>query len=145
MKILLTKIATGKFVPALPIWSAVVACVVIAGVSAVCMIASDVGRSEIERVSAKVQGKIFYIRELQADIELLTGAETDAATKSALTQLAEKILYSDPMSDEQIADIEKRITVKIAELKSSTDKAKIINEINSLVDERNRKIKILKK
>lgn len=131
-------------IPALPIWSAVVVCSVIAGVSTVCMIASDVSHSELERVSAKVQEKVFYIKQLQADVELLSGAETDAATKSALTQLVEKIRYSDPMSNEQIADIEDRITAKIAELKSATDKAKIIAELNLLLDERNRKTKILK-
>lgn len=131
-------------IPTLPIWSAVVACAVIAGVSAACMIASDVSHSEIERVSAKVQEKAFYIKQLQADVELLSGAETDAATKSALTQLVEKIRYSDPMSNEQIAYIEDRIAAKIAELKSATDKSRIINELNSLLDERNKKIKILK-
>lgn len=137
-------LAVFLFIPTLPIWSAVVACAVIAGVSAVCMIASDVGRSEIERVSAKVREKTFYIKQLQVDVELLAGAETDTATKSALTRLAEKIRYSDPMSDGQLADIEDRITVKFAELKSSADKVKIINELNSLLDERNRKCKLLK-
>lgn len=132
------------FIPTLPIWSAVVACTVVAGVSSVCMIASDVGRSEIERVSAKVQEKTFFIKQVQTEIELLTDAETDIATKSALTQLAEKIRYSDPMSDEQIMDIENRIAAKIAELKSATDKAKIIAELNLLLDERNKTIKILK-
>lgn len=131
-------------IPTLPIWSAVVACAVIAGVSVVCMIVSGVGRNEIERVSAKVREKTFYIKQLQADVELLAGTETDTATKSALMQLAEKIRYSDPMSDEQIVDIEEQTTEKIAELKSSANKAKIINELNSLLDERNRKIKILK-
>ena len=131
-------------IPTLPIWSAVVVCAVIAGVSAACMIASDVGCGEIERVSAKVREKAFYIKQLQADVELLASAETDTTTKSALMQLAEKIRYSDPMSDGQLADIENRITEKIAELKASTDKAKIINEINSLLDDRNRKIKIFK-
>lgn len=131
-------------IPTLPIWSAVISCAVIAGVSAVCMIASDVGRSEIERVSAKVQEKTFYIKQLRADIELLAGTETDAAIKSALTQLAEKIRYSDPMSDEQLTNIENQITEKIAELKTSTDKAKIIDVLHSLLDERNRKIEILK-
>ena len=53
-----------RFVPALPVWSAVIACAVIAGVSAVCMIASDVGRGEIERVEARVQSKVFRIREM---------------------------------------------------------------------------------
>lgn len=131
-------------IPTLPIWSAVASCAVIAGVSAVCMIASDVGRGEIERVSAKVREKTFYIKQLQADVELLASAETDTTTKSALMQLAEKIRYSDPMSDGQLADIEDRITEKIAELKASADKAKNINELNSLLDERNRKIKIMK-
>lgn len=137
-------LAAFLFIPTLPIWSAVVACASITGVFAVCLITSDVGRSEIERVSAKVQEKTFFIKQVQTEIELLADAETDIATKSALTQLAEKIRYSDPMSNEQIADIEDRITEKIAELKISTDKAKIINELNSLLDERNRKIKISK-
>lgn len=136
--------AVFLFIPPLPVWSAVVACTVVAGVSAVCMIASDIGRSEIERASAKVQEMTFFIKQSRTEIELLADAETDITTKSALTQLAEKIRYSDPMSDEQLADIEGRITEKIAELKVSTDKAKIINELNSFLDEQNRKIKILK-
>ena len=137
-------LAVFLFIPTLPIWSAVVGCAVVAGVSAVCMIASYVGRSEIERVSVKVREKTFYIKQLQTEVELLAGAETDAATKSELAQLAEKIRYSNPMSDEQLADIEDRITAKIAELKSSANKVKIINELNSLLDERNRKCKLLR-
>ena len=41
-------------------------------------------------------------------------------------------------------NIEDQITAKIGELKSATNKAKIIAELNLLLDERNRKIKILK-
>lgn len=136
--------AVFLFIPMLPIWIAVIACTVVVGVSAVCMIASDVGRNEIERVSAKVQGKAFFIKQLQTEIELLADAETDVAAMSALTRLTEKIRFSDPMSDEQVDDIENQITEKIAELKFSTDKTKVINELNLLLDERNRKIKILK-
>lgn len=136
--------AVFLFIPTLPIWSAVVVCTVVAGVSAVCMMTSDIGRSKIERVSAKVQKKTFYIKKLHAEVELLTDAETDAATKTALAQLTEKIRYSDPMSNERIANLEERITAKMDELKTSEDKAEIINELNSLLDERNKKIKILK-
>ena len=80
--------AVFTFVPTLPAWSAIVVCSVIAGISAVCMISVDAGRNEIERVEAKVQNKVFYIRELQADIELLADNESDATVKTALTQLA---------------------------------------------------------
>ena len=136
--------AVFMFVPTLPAWSAIVVCSVIAGVSAVCMISADAGRNEIERVEAKVQKKVFYIRELQADIELLANNETDATVKTVLTQLAEKIRFSDPMSNEQLADLENRISIKAAELKTASCKLEIITELNSLLDERNKKCKILK-
>lgn len=136
--------AVFMFVPTLPAWSAIVACSVIAGASAVCMISADTGRNEIERVEAKVQKKVFYIRELQADIELLADSESEATVKTALTQLAEKIRFSDPMSNEQLADLENKISAKAAELKTAPNKAEIITELNSLLDERNIKCKVLK-
>lgn len=136
--------AVFMFVPTLPTWSAIVVCSVIAGVSVVCMISADAGRNEIERVEAKVQKKVFYIRELQADIELLADNETNADVKKALTQLAEKIRFSDPMNNEQLADLEDKISTKIEELKTTSSQLEIITELNSLLDERNKKCKNLK-
>lgn len=136
--------AVFLFVPTLPAWSAVVACSIIAGISAMCMISADRGRNEIERVEAKVQKKVFYIRELQADVELLADDETEADKKTALTQLAEKIRFSDPMSNEQLADLENKISTKVLELKTAANKVEVIAELNSLLDERNKKCKILK-
>lgn len=136
--------AVFLFAPALPVWSAIVAGAVIAGSSAICMIAADVGRSEIEQVSAKARERTFYIKQLQTDIESLANTETNAETKTALKQLAEKIRFSDPMRDEQISDIEDRITAKIAELRFTADKAEIINELKSLLDERNKRARIFK-
>ena len=136
--------AVFMFVPTLPAWSAIVVCSVIAVISAVCMISADAVRDEIERVEAKVQKKVFYIRELQVDIELLADNESDAAVKTALAQLAERIRYSDPMSSEQLADLENKISSKVAELKATSNKLEIITELNSLFDERNKKCKILK-
>ena len=136
--------AVFLFAPALPIWSAIVTGAVIAGSSAICMIAADVGRSQIEQVSAKAREGTFYIKQLQTDIESLADTEINAETKARLKQLAEKIRFSDPMCDAQTANIENQITLKISELKSATDKSRIINAVNSLLDERNKKIKILK-
>lgn len=136
--------AVFMFVPTLPTWSAIVVCSVIAGISAVCMISADAGRNEIERVEAEVKKKVFYIRELQADIELLADNETNADVKKALTQLAEKIRFSDPMNNEQLADLEDKISTKIEELKTTSSQLEIITELNSLLDERNKKCKNLK-
>ena len=136
--------AVFLFAPTLPVWSAIVVCSVIAGVSAVCMISANAGRNEIERVETKVQKKVFYIRELQSDVELIADAETDADAKAALTQLAEKIRFSDPMSNEQLADLENKISTKVLELKTAVNKVEVATELISLLDERNKKCKILK-
>lgn len=140
----LVAFAVFTFVPTAPAWIVVIVCVLIAGISGVCMIAADTGRSEIERVEAKVQKKVFYIRSLQVDVELLANKEADAEIKVAMMQLAEKIRFSDPMSHEQLADLEAQIAVKVSDLKAATNKAEIVAEILSLLDERNEKCKILK-
>ena len=136
--------AVFMFMPTLPVWSAIVACAAIACISAVCMISAEVGRGEIEKVEAKAQKKVFYIRTLQADVELLADGESEANVKMALSKLAEKIRFSDPMSNEQLADLEDEISGKVARLKDATNKMEIITELNSLLNERNKKCKILK-
>lgn len=136
--------AIFMFVPTLPIWSAIVVCTIVLGISAVCMIAADVGWKESERVEAKVEKKVLYIKMLQVDIELLTDSENDVDVKNALMQLAEKIHFSDPMSNEASMDLEDKILAKVEELKSAINKSAIILELNMLLDERNEKCKILK-
>lgn len=140
----LATFAIYLFNPTLPAWSAAVACVVLGGISSVCMISADAGRSEIEQVEDKVQEKTFSIRSLQADVELLANAEPDAEAKAELLRLAEKIRFSDPMSHEQTSELEAQISAKFEELKTASNKLETITELNSFLDERNRKIIKLK-
>lgn len=77
-------------------------------------------------------------------MELLADAEADKNVKRALQQLAEKIRFSDPMSSEELEELEAQISAKAAELKAADQKLPIINELNSLLVERNKKCKILK-
>ena len=132
------------FASKLPVWSAVVVCVLIAGISAVCMIAADTGRNEIARVETKVQQKVAFLKMLQIDVELLADQESDPATKAALSQFAEKIRFSDPMSHEQLTGLEEQITAKVSEFKTASHKQELIDELNYLLEERNRKCKALK-
>ena len=92
----------------------------------------------------KVEKKVFYIKALQVDIEMLASTETDSDTKAALTKLAEKIRFSDPMSNEVLAELEAEITAQVKELKTAEDKAEIITVLDSLITERNKKAKLLK-
>ena len=131
-------------VPTLPAWIAVVVSVLLLGISAICLIATEAGRDEINRVEEKVQRKIFYITALQTDIEILAKQEKDGDIKIALAKLVDTIRFSDPMSNEMLTDIETQISNKVAELKTAEDKSAIITELNLLLTERNRKAKLLK-
>ena len=125
-------------------WITLVVCALILGISAICLIGTETGREEINRVEEKVGKKVFYIKSLQVDIEMLASVETDTDTKMALTKLVEKIRFSDPMSSEYLADIEAEITAKAKELKTTENKAKIITVLDTLITERNKKVKIMK-
>lgn len=127
-----------------PSWIAIVVCILILGISAICLIGTETGREEINRIEHKVSKKVFYIKSLQIDIEMLAKAEADADTKTALTNLAEKIRFSDPMSDELLAELETKISNKFEELISAEQKSTIINELTLLIEERNKKCKLLK-
>ncbi len=130
--------------PIIPSWITVIVCALILGISAICLISANVARDEINRAEEKVNQKVFYIRELQADVEMLAEQEQNPEIKTSLTRLAEKIRYSDPMSNEVLSDLEVEITDKVKELKTADNKAEIITILDSLVAERNKKAKLSK-
>lgn len=130
--------------PTIPSWIAIIVCAAITGISAICLIGTDVARKEIERVEEKVGKKVFYIKSLQVDVEMLAQNEADTDTKETLKKLADKIRFSDPMSADELADLETQITEKVGELKTAEDKSAIINVLDSLITERSKKAKLLK-
>ena len=107
-----------------PYWVAIIVSVIILGIFGVCLIGTDIAKKEIERVEEKVGKKVFLIKALQIDIEMLAKDEADADTKEALNKLAQKIRFSDPMSVDEIAELEVQITEKVGELLSFTVKNK---------------------
>lgn len=127
--------------PSLPAWAAVVTSAIIFGGAGICLIAGDVGRDEIERVEEKVSRKVFYLKDLQADIELLAEQEDDPETKTELLKLAEAMRFSDPMSNASLADIEAEIAGKVATLKTVNNKVTAIAEVKLLLAERSKIIK----
>ena len=130
--------------PALPVWLAIIVCAIILAVSALCVIAGQAGANEINRVEEKIKVKRAFIQFLQTDIEMLAENETDAETKIELKKLAEKVRFSDPMSHEMLGELESRISAKVEEMKTATDKKGLIAEVTILLTERNKKCKILK-
>ena len=130
--------------PALPVWITIVINVLITGISAVCMITAEIGRDIVNNVEKKVRSKVSYIREIQADIEMVAERESDSAVKQKILKLAEKVRYSDPISPDELSELEKRISDKVKELNNVDDKSAVVDEIELLLLERNKKSKIYK-
>lgn len=130
--------------PMLPVWLAIVVCSTILAIAALCAIAGQAGANEINRVEEKIKVKRAFVQFLQIDIEMLAETETDNETKTALKKLAEKVRFSDPMSHEMLGELESRITAKVEEMKTASDKIALVREAEVLLMERNKKCKILK-
>ena len=130
--------------PVIPSWIAVIVGALILGITAFCLLSAGIARNEINRVEEKVNQKVIYIRELQADVEILAEQENNSETKAALLKLAEKIRYSDPTSSEALGDLEAKISEKVMALKTASNKSEIISELDLLLTQRNKRVKILK-
>ena len=98
----------------------------------------------IEDYDKKVKQNKKYLNLIQLEVELLFQKELNLDVKNKLKELLDVIKYSDPMSVEEVKDLELVISNKIEYLKKSEFDLDTIGEIKELLIERNKKIKILK-
>jgi len=133
-----------------PAWLAIVVFVVLFGATAICLIAVDMGKVAIEELDTNVAEKVFYVKSLQVDVELLEQQVTEPKLKKSLKDLAEAIRYSDPMSHEKLAVLENKIENKVQQLSEAVEAGDtttgqaLADEIGLLLVERNKKCKLLK-
>ena len=131
-------------IPNMPVWVAVIISAILLGLACVGVLGSNAARGAIDKTEAKVQNKVSYIKGIQSDVEVLVAQETDPETQKALQELARAIRYSDPMSSEALAGLEKQIQAEIRELGTAPDKKAKIDDIQMLLKQRNIKCKALK-
>ncbi len=133
-----------------PVWAALVVCVLILGVSAIGFIAADIMRDEVERQDAQLKTDVKAMRALQSKTASLAGLCADEETKKALTDLAEKFRYSDPVSSDATAALETDLTAAVDELQAAvvdSDNAaakQLCVKIEAALAERNRLCKLNK-
>ena len=133
-----------------PVWAALVVCVLILGVSAIGFIAADIMRDEVERQDAQLKTDVKAMRALQSKTASIAGLCADEETEKALTDLAEKFRYSDPVSSEETAALETDLTAAVDELQAAVvdgDNAaakQLCVKIEAALAERNRLCKLNK-
>ncbi len=136
--------------PFIPWWVATVLCAIVLAVNVMAVIKASMAIDAVTETDKKVQIQTFFIKSLTADAETLMARAESEALKAECRKVYEAIRYSDPMSSDALAAAESQITLKFAEL-SDAVKAKDLptvqayaREVVILVEDRNRKCKLLK-
>lgn len=125
-------------------WVALLVCMVVVAITVLAVIKAGTAGEMVEEIDRKIETKTAFIKNLRVDAEMLAAKEENPEAKKALSSLAEKIRYSDPMRNPALADIENEILYKFNALKTSENKVDDVKEILLLLEERNKKCKLLK-
>ena len=113
-------------------------------------IISVLSRNTVQQISDNVKEHVTTLKTVLVDVELLMEGCTDPELRANLRRLSETIKYSDPMSNEAVADVEQRIMRKISELRINIEDNQIAEAKKSCADlerlyiERNKKLAISK-
>ena len=133
-----------------PYWLSVVICAIVLALNIVAVVKSKVAIDAVDSIDQKIKTKTFFIKSLTVDAETLMMRAGDDAIKAECKKVAEALRYSDPMSSDALSSVESQITIAFSNLSdavSSGDKEKAAShskEVLILIDDRNRKCKLLK-
>lgn len=123
----------------------VLECVVL-GVYAIALIMSLSHKDVVVAIDQNIKKNVFAIRTLVTDVESLAESVEDGALKIKLNRLAEDIRYSDPMTNDVVAELDLQMKDAIAELEVyvseqdySNAEAKI-RQAQLLISKRNKRL-----
>ena len=125
-------------------WVGIILCAIVLGLNVIAVVKASAAIDIVGNIDEKVKESTLFIKSLTVDAENLMSRAKSEAVKTECKKVYEVVRYSDPMSNDQLTDLENKISAKALELKTSTNKVEIVTELTSLLDERNKKCKILK-
>lgn len=104
-----------------PFTLALIVQVLIVAIYAVVAILAIMARDNTQQISDHVKESVAAIQTLKVEIEVLVPQVSDPALKNALKKVCETVKYSDPMSNDAVADIENQIMQTVNELRVYID------------------------
>ena len=116
----------------------------------VLILVAFIAKISVEDVSKNIKAKSYYIDLLGVEAEMLCERCDDKQAVAVFKDFAEAVSFSDPMSSQALANLEREISAKVEEAKqllakNEVEKAvAICKEAKLLLIERNKKTKILK-
>lgn len=131
-------------------WIAIIIASLVTGFYLIAIISVKTATDSIENTNEKVNLQTLFIKSLNVEAQTLAQKAYNNDIKLITDRVCEAVRYSDPVSNESLADCENKITLKFKEFEKSviehnTELAeKISNELISLINERNQKCKLMK-
>ena len=113
-------------------------------------IISIMARDNVQHINENVASNVRNLKSTLVDVEMMQQACENPEMRESLRRLSETIKYSDPMTNDSVADIEERILRKVTELRGALDdgemdEAKLVcKDLDRLYIERNKKLAISK-
>lgn len=108
--------ALGKWVP---VWLAVLMYAIMLGAAVIGLISADAVAEQIHAQDAKLKKDVAAMRAIQSMLSVLPGQCEDPVTAKCLTQLAEEIRFSDPVSSEATQETEADLNALTDELQKA--------------------------
>ena len=134
-----------------PAWISIVISVIFLAIALIGVIGADNARDVIENIDEQTEIKTKKVTYFNLDISNVLDVCKDNELKKKINILSEKFRYSDPVSCDELVDIENKISDEIDKLKDiviENNKESAIEKIDyitNLLADRNRKCKALKK
>lgn len=122
--------------------------IIIAGVYAIMLIANMIANENTADSTERHEDEVAYIKRVSSRVKMLVGKSTDRNANKEMERVYDLLHSSPSKSSMTVKNEEAEIVDKIANLEgavasnSASDIIAISNEIISLVEERNRKLRI---
>ena len=150
---LITSIIVGAVaivVPFVPYWIGIIVDILVVAFYVTAIISSKAAVDVVDNIDEKSKVKTLFIKSLTVDAESLLLCAKSDETKAISEKVYEAVKYSDPMSNNALSSVESQITIKFNEFSNAViEDNKLFaeslgNELIILVNERNKKCKLLK-
>ena len=144
----LTFMALGLWIP---VWAAVLVYAIALGAAVIGLISADAVVEEIHNQDGKLRKNVALMRALQSKLNQMAAQCDNPDAASAVKKFAEELRYSDPVSSDALAEIERDLNAAVDELQSAVidgDSAavkQLCRKASAILSERNRLCKLNKR
>lgn len=129
---------------------AIIVCIIALGVSVISVLRAKAAGDAVDAIDEKIKVKTSYIKMLTVDAQVAVSKAQGEEMKQLARKIYEAVRYSDPVSCDELASVEEKMTAKFSEFDNAVSENNYENAKSAsdalliLITERNAKCKALK-